>query len=74
MIWVTVIVLMMLWTLAMATAHMFGGFIHILLLVALGMSVIKIILGRRAKRWFFLPARSRINDSKSFMLYSKMRW
>lgn len=48
MLWTIFVVLMILWLLGLVTSHTFGGFIHILLVVALGAVLIRIIQGRRA--------------------------
>jgi hypothetical protein len=47
MLWTIFVVLMILWLLGLVTAHTFGGFIHILLVVALAAVLIRIIQGRR---------------------------
>jgi hypothetical protein len=47
MLWTIFVVLMVLWLLGVATAHTMGGFIHILLLLALAAVLIRIIQGRR---------------------------
>ena len=41
------IILMILWLLGMATSYTLGGFIHILLLLAIASILIQIIQGRR---------------------------
>ena len=47
MLWTIFVVLMILWLLGVVTSHTLGGFIHILLVVALGAVIIRIIQGRR---------------------------
>ncbi|MGA2483189.1 MAG: lmo0937 family membrane protein [Candidatus Acidiferrales bacterium] len=47
MLWTVLVVLLVLWLLGMVTSHTLGGFIHILLLVALAIFVINLIQGRR---------------------------
>jgi hypothetical protein len=47
MLWTVLVVLLVLWLLCMVTSHTLGGFIHILLLVALAIFVINLIQGRR---------------------------
>lgn len=47
MLWTILVVLCVLWLLGMVTSHTVGGFLHILLLVALAMFVINMIRGRR---------------------------
>jgi len=47
MLWTILVVLFVLWLLGVATSYTLGGFIHILLLVALAIFVINLIQGRR---------------------------
>jgi hypothetical protein len=47
MLWTILAVLIVLWLLGVATSYTLGGFIHILLLVALAIFVINLIQGRR---------------------------
>jgi hypothetical protein len=47
MLWTICIVLLVLWALGMATAYTAGGLIHILLVLALVIMVIRLISGRR---------------------------
>jgi hypothetical protein len=47
MLWTILVVLCVLWLLGMVTSYTLGGFIHILLLVALAIFVINLIQGRR---------------------------
>jgi len=47
MLWTIFVVLMLLWLLGMISSYTIGGFIHILLLVALAIVLIRIIEGRR---------------------------
>ncbi len=47
MIWTILVVLLALWLLGLATAYTLGGFIHILLVVAIVMVLIHLIQGRR---------------------------
>ncbi|MGA2182628.1 MAG: lmo0937 family membrane protein [Bryobacteraceae bacterium] len=46
MLWAICVVLLILWALGMAT-HIAGGLIHILLVIALVVLVIRLIQGRR---------------------------
>lgn len=46
MLWTIFIVLMVLWALGMVTAYTMGGFIHILLVVAIVVVLIRVIQGR----------------------------
>lgn len=42
------VVLLVLWALGLVTAHAMGGFIHILLVVAVIVVLVRVIQGRRA--------------------------
>jgi len=48
MLWTIFVVLLLLWFLGLATAHMMGGFIHILLVLAIVAILIQVITGRKA--------------------------
>lgn len=47
MLWTIFFVLCVLWLLGMVTSYTFGGFIHVLLVVALVLFVFNLIQGRR---------------------------
>lgn len=47
MLWTIFVVLIVLWLLGMVSSYTLGGFIHLLLLVALAVVAINIIQGRR---------------------------
>ena len=47
MLWTIFIVLMLLWLLGLATSHTLGGFIHILLILAIVSVLIRVIQGRK---------------------------
>jgi uncharacterized membrane protein YtjA (UPF0391 family) len=47
MLWTILVVLFVLWLLGVVTSYTLGGFIHILLIVALAIFVINLVLGRR---------------------------
>jgi hypothetical protein len=47
MLWTIFVVLMVLWVLGMVTSYTMGGFIHILLLLAIAAVLIRVIQGRR---------------------------
>ena len=47
MLWTLFVILMILWLLGMATSYTMGGFIHILLLLAIASVLIRVIQGRR---------------------------
>ena len=46
MLWTIFVLLMVMWLLAMVTSYTLGGFIHILLLMAIAVVLIRIIQGR----------------------------
>ena len=47
MLWTIFVLLMVLWLLGMVSSYTLGGFIHILLLIAIAVVLINIIQGRR---------------------------
>lgn len=47
MLWTVAVVLIILWLLGLVTSYTLGGFIHILLVVALIVVVVQVIQGRR---------------------------
>lgn len=47
MLWTLAIVLVVLWSIGLVTSYTLGGFIHILLLLAVASVLIRIIQGRR---------------------------
>ncbi len=47
MLWLLAVILIVLWALGMVSAHVMGGFIHILLVAALVLVLVRIIEGRR---------------------------
>lgn len=48
MLWTIAVVLMLLWLLGLTTSYTLGGFIHILLAIALITVLLRVIQGRRA--------------------------
>ncbi len=48
MLWTIAVVLLVLWGLGFATSYTLGGFIHILLILAVVAVVVRLIQGRRA--------------------------
>jgi len=48
MLWTLFIILFIMWLLGMVTSYTLGGFIHVLLVLALVAVLIQIISGRRA--------------------------
>ena len=47
MLWTIFVILLVLWLLGLVTSYTFGGFVHILLVVALVVLVIRVLQGRR---------------------------
>ena len=47
MLYTTAVVLIILWLLGLVTSHVLGGFIHILLVIAIVMVLLQMIQGRR---------------------------
>jgi len=47
MLWTIFIILLVLWALGLVTSYTMGGFIHILLVIALVVLAINVIQGRR---------------------------
>ncbi len=47
MLWTIFVVLLVLWALGLISGYTIGGFIHVLLIVAIGVVLIRIIQGRR---------------------------
>jgi hypothetical protein len=48
MLWTIFVILLVLWLLGVVSSYTLGGFIHILLVVALVVLLIQLITGRRA--------------------------
>jgi hypothetical protein len=48
MLWTICVVLLILWALGMVTSYTMGGLLHILLVLALIIFVIRLVQGRRA--------------------------
>ena len=47
MLWTIFVVLLVLWLLGVVSSYTMGGFIHLLLLIALAVVLIQLIQGRR---------------------------
>ena len=47
MLWTIFVILLVLWLLGLVTSYTLGGFIHILLVIAVVVLVIRLIQGRR---------------------------
>ncbi len=48
MLWTIFIILLVLWLLGLVTSYTLGGFIHILLVIAVVILIINLIQGRRS--------------------------
>jgi hypothetical protein len=48
MLWTIFVILLVLWLLGVVTSYTLGGFIHVLLVIALAVILINVIQGRRA--------------------------
>lgn len=48
MLWTIFVILLVLWLLGLVTSYTMGGFIHVLLVIAIAVALIQIISGRRA--------------------------
>ena len=47
MLWTIFVILLVLWLLGMVSSYTMGGFIHVLLILAIGIVLIRLIQGRR---------------------------
>ncbi|HEY7520846.1 MAG TPA: lmo0937 family membrane protein [Methylomirabilota bacterium] len=47
MLWTIFVILLVMWLLGMVSSYTLGGFIHILLVIAIAVVLIRIIQGRR---------------------------
>ena len=47
MLWTIAVILLILWALGLVSGYVMGGFIHILIVVAIVMVLVRIISGRR---------------------------
>lgn len=48
MLWTIFVILLVLWLVGLVSSYTLGGFIHILLVIAIAVALIQIISGRRA--------------------------
>jgi Family of unknown function (DUF5670) len=48
LLWTLAVILLVLWLLGLVTSYTLGGFIHVLLVVALVVVLIRVIQGRRS--------------------------
>jgi len=47
MLWTLAVILIALWLVGLLSSHVMGGFIHVLLVVAIIMVLVRVIQGRR---------------------------
>jgi hypothetical protein len=47
MLWTIAVIMLILWLLGLITAHTMGGFVHILLVIALVVVLLRVLQGRR---------------------------
>jgi asparagine N-glycosylation enzyme membrane subunit Stt3 len=47
MLWTIFVILLIMWLLGMVTSYTLGGFIHLLLIIAIAVILIQVIQGRR---------------------------
>lgn len=47
MLWTVAVILCVLWALGLVTSHMMGGFVHILLVAAIVLVLVRVIQGRK---------------------------
>ena len=47
MLWIIFVILLVLWALGMVSSYTIGGYIHVLLVVAIVVVLIRVIQGRR---------------------------
>ncbi len=48
MLWTIAVILLVLWALGLVTSYTMGGFIHVLLLIAIVVVLMNVLQGRRA--------------------------
>jgi hypothetical protein len=48
MLWTIVVILFVLWLLGLVTSYTLGGFIHLLLILAVVVILVRVVQGRRA--------------------------
>jgi hypothetical protein len=48
MLWTIFVILLVLWLLGVVTSYTLGGFVHVLLVVAVVLAIMQLLQGRRA--------------------------
>jgi Family of unknown function (DUF5670) len=46
MLWTIFVILLVLWVLGIVSANTFGGFIHVLLMLAIGVVLVRVLQGK----------------------------
>ncbi len=49
MLWTIFVILLVLWLIAIFSGHVLGGFIHVLLVIAIGVMLVRVYQGRKGK-------------------------
>jgi len=47
MLWTIFVILLILWLLGFVSGHVFGGFVHLLLVLAVIVLIVRLVTGRR---------------------------
>jgi len=47
MLWTVAVILLSLWALGLITGHTMGGFVHVLIVIAIVVVLVRVISGRR---------------------------
>ncbi len=47
MLWTIIVILLILWVLGLVTSYTLGGFIHVLLVIAVIILIVRLVTGRR---------------------------
>lgn len=46
MLWTIILILLLLWVVGLVTSHTFGGILHLLLVIALVVFIVRLLTGR----------------------------
>jgi hypothetical protein len=57
MLWTIAVILLVLWLLGLVSSYTMGGFIHVLLVIAIVVVLINVIQGRKIVEWGMLRMR-----------------
>jgi len=72
MLWTVAIILVVLWLIGFITSYTFGGFIHILLVIAVIVIVVNLIQGRRRQNKNLKRIKLFYKDDKRIKLTNKI--